>query len=207
VLAPPRKRATTPPWTPQSRRRGAQAGPSLFPRAHIVRPRPKATPLWPSHVPRHIKPDVSSQGDEKPCALCRTMSRRRRARNRPRFDFFCAQVKPKDLLDLVDLFLSQPPEHHAVVDLWSAPPCRVAPRLAAAMQSFRPGPPFSLPRWIPRCTRAASCRVRSNHRPTSPPASSCQSPLLSSLSSSTYRLCQNPPWVFLHTPAHTPSQP
>jgi hypothetical protein len=26
--------------------------------------------------------------------------------------------------------------------------------------SFRPRQPFSLPRWIPRCTRAASSRVR-----------------------------------------------
>jgi hypothetical protein len=34
--------------------------------------------------------------------------------------------------------------------------------------SFRPRRPFSLPRWIPRCTRAASSRVRSSHRPTSP---------------------------------------
>jgi hypothetical protein len=37
--------------------------------------------------------------------------------------------------------------------------------------SFRPRQPFSLPRWILRCTRAASSRVRSSHRPTSPPTS------------------------------------
>jgi hypothetical protein len=35
--------------------------------------------------------------------------------------------------------------------------------------SFRPRQPFCLPRWIPRCTRAASSRVRSSHRLTSPP--------------------------------------
>jgi hypothetical protein len=37
--------------------------------------------------------------------------------------------------------------------------------------SFRPRQPFSLLRWIPRCTRAASSRVSSSHRPTSPPTS------------------------------------
>jgi hypothetical protein len=37
--------------------------------------------------------------------------------------------------------------------------------------SFRPRQLFSLLRWIPRCTRAASSRVRSSHRPTSPPTS------------------------------------
>jgi hypothetical protein len=37
--------------------------------------------------------------------------------------------------------------------------------------SFRPRQPFSLPRWIPRCIRAVSIRVRSSHRPTSPPTS------------------------------------
>jgi hypothetical protein len=39
------------------------------------------------------------------------------------------------------------------------------------VSSFRPRQPFSLPRLIPRCTRAASSRVRSSHRPTSPPTS------------------------------------
>jgi hypothetical protein len=37
--------------------------------------------------------------------------------------------------------------------------------------SFRPRQPFSLLRWIPRCTRAASSRVSSSHGPTSPPTS------------------------------------
>jgi hypothetical protein len=37
--------------------------------------------------------------------------------------------------------------------------------------SFRPRRPFSLPRWIPRCTKATLSRVRSSHRPTSPPTS------------------------------------
>jgi hypothetical protein len=41
----------------------------------------------------------------------------------------------------------------------------------AVVPSFRPRQPFSLPRWIPRCTRAALSRVRSSHRPTSPPMS------------------------------------
>jgi hypothetical protein len=37
--------------------------------------------------------------------------------------------------------------------------------------SFRPRQPFSLLRWIPRCTRAASSRVSSSHGPNSPPTS------------------------------------
>jgi hypothetical protein len=32
-----------------------------------------------------------------------------------------------------------------------------------AVSSFRPRRPFSLPRWIPRCTKAVSSCVRSSH--------------------------------------------
>jgi hypothetical protein len=48
---------------------------------------------------------------------------------------------------------------------------RAKPPSVTVVPSFRPRQPFSLLRWIPRCTRAASSHVRPSHRPTSPPMS------------------------------------
>jgi hypothetical protein len=73
--------------------------------------------------------------------------------------------------------------------------------------SLRPRQPFSLPRWVPRCTRAASSHVRSSHRPTSPPTNPFSAPAPLELSIGTFGAAPKPVGInSTCLPTHRPTR-